>query len=134
MPEVVIEAGYLSIAGNDLSDHFMSISVPCQADTPESTDFGSGGWREYEGGLKNFTIAADYNQDYALLDAILWPLYGTKVAVEVRPDDAAVSANNPKWTGMGIFNGYNPLAGSVGEIVKDSLSIQGSGELTRAIV
>ena len=65
MAEVVVIAGYLSVAGNDLSEHFKSIAVSAEADTPESTDFGSDGWREYEGGLKGFTISADYNQDYA---------------------------------------------------------------------
>ena len=136
MAEVVITAGYLSVAGTDLSEHFKSISLPVEADTPESTDFGSGGWREYEGGLKAFTVSADYNQDYAAaaLDPVLWPLFGTKVAIEVRPDNAAVGVNNPKWTGMGVINSYMPLSGAVGEIVTGSLGVQGSGELTRAIV
>ena len=136
MAEVVIIAGYLSVAGNDLSEHFTSVSLPVEADTPESTDFGSGGWREYEGGLKNWTVSADYNQDYAAtkLDPVLWPLFGTKVAIEVRPDNAAVGANNPKWTGMGVINSYTPLSGAVGEVVSGSLGVQGSGVLARAIV
>ena len=136
MAEVVITAGYLSVAGNDLSEHFTSIAISAEADQPESTDFGSGGWREYEGGLKAFTISADYNQDFAAaaLDPVLWPLFGTKVALEARPDNAVVGADNPKWTGMGVINSYMPLSGSVGELVTGSLGVQGSGELTRAIV
>ena len=56
------------------------------------------------------------------------------MALEARPDNAVVGANNPKWTGMGVINSYMPLSGAVGEIVSGSLGVQGSGELTRAIV
>lgn len=137
MAERVITAGYLSVAANDLTGYMKSIELPVEVETVESTNFDSGGWREYEGGLKNWSISADFNQDYDdnAIDEVLWTIFtaSAKVAVEVRPDDAAVSANNPKWTGMGLVTGYPLVAGSVGALSEGTLAIQGSGELNRAI-
>ena len=133
MARMVLTAKYVNINGVDLSEWFTSTEIPCEADTQESTGFASGGWREYEGGLKNWSIAGEGNQDYAAggPDATLWPIFGDKVPILIRPENAARTATNPEWGGMGIINSYPPISGGVGDLNTFSLGVMGSGELTR---
>ena len=135
MARVVLTAEFISVNGVDLSEFFTGVEIPAEADTQESTGFASGGWREYEGGLKNWTLSGDYNQDYAAggPDASLFSLLGTKVPIVVRHDNAARSATNPEWGGMGVINSYMPIGGSVGDLNAGSLGVMGSGQLTRTV-
>ena len=66
------------------------------------------------------------------LDDLMWPLLGTNVALIIRPDSAAVGANNPQWTGNAIFMSYPPLGNSVGELATGSMTLEGNGPLVRA--
>ena len=133
MARVVLTAEFISVNGVDLSEFFTSIEIPGEADTQESTGFASGGWREFEAGLKSWTLSGEGNQDYAVggPDATLFPLFGTKVPFLVRHDNAARSPTNPELGGMGIINAYPPIMGAVGELAKFSLGVQGSAALTR---
>ena len=88
---------------------------------------------EYEGGLKNYDLSCDFNQDFAAgaLDATLWPLLGVKTAFEIRAVSSVRAVTNPSWVGMGILNAYPPLGNSVGELSTGTFTMQGSGELQR---
>ena len=88
------------------------------------------------GGLKDWSASLDFNQDFAdgALDDLMWPLLGTNVALIIRPDSAAVGANNPQWTGNAIFMSYPPLGNSVGELATGSMTMEGNGPLVRAVV
>ena len=134
MAEFVLKDPYISIDGNDVSDHFTSISLPVEAETMETTAFGDD-WRTRVGGLLDWTAALDFNQDFddGELDDLMWPLLGTSVALEVRPDSAAVGTNNPKFTGNAILMSYPPLGNSVGELATGSLTLEGNGPLARAV-
>ena len=133
MAEKVLTATFFSINGNVLSDHFTSIDVPVEVDLQESTAFG-GEYRTRMGGLKDWSTSADYNQDYdaGQLDAVLWPLLGTSVPLIVRADDDPRSASNPEWTGNVILSSYQPIQGSVGDLITGSLTLMGNGPLARA--
>ncbi len=133
MAEKVLTATFFSINGNVLSDHFTSIDVPVEVDLQEATAFGDE-WRTRIGGLKDWSATADYNQDYdaGQLDAVLWPLLGTSVPLVVRADDDPIGVTNPEWRGNVILSSYQPVQGSIGELVTGSISLMGNGPLARA--
>ena len=65
------------------------------------------------------------------LDATLWPLLGKAVTLVVRADEAVRSATNPEWGGSPILSSYQPINGAVGELSTGSITLMGSGPLTR---
>ena len=134
MAEFVLKDPFVSIAGNDLSDHFTSISLPAEAETMEATAFGDS-WRTRVGGLKDWSATLDFNQDFdaGQLDSILWPLLGTNLALVVRPESDPVGAGNPQWSGNAILTSYPPLGNSVGELATGSITLEANGPLTRAV-
>ena len=89
MAEFVLTDPFISLAGNDVSDHFTSVALPVEAETQEATAFGDE-WRTRLGGLKDWSATMDFNQDFEAgqIDALMWPLLGTSVAVVIRPDSA----------------------------------------------
>ena len=61
----VLTDPFISINGvHDLSSHFTSADVPETADAPESTAFGVTTHRRTAGGLKDWTVTLEYNQDF----------------------------------------------------------------------
>ena len=135
MAEFVLTDPFISIGGNDVSDHFTSVALPVEAETQEATAFGDE-WRTRLGGLKDWSASLDFNQDFAdgALDDLMWPLLGTNVALVIRPDAAAVGVNNPQFTGNAILMSYPPLGNSVGELATGSITLEGNGPLVRAVV
>lgn len=137
MSNIVLTNAYISIGGNVLSAYGNGLTIDYSVDTPDDTAFGDTTKSVMAGGLKDWSIKAEFNQDFGagLLDAILWPLVGTAVAFEVRPDAGAVSTSNPKYTGTGILGGYSPVSGKVGDKATISITIKPGGTtptLTRA--
>lgn len=133
MAEIVLIDPFISIDGVDVSDHFMSVALPAEAEAVEKTRFGNQ-WRGRAGGLKDWTATLGFNQDFdsGQIDSVLWPKLGTRVALQVRPDSAVMSANNPQYSGNGILTSYPPFGTSVGELVTGDITIVADGTLTRA--
>lgn len=123
----------VTINSVDLSDHVRSVTLNIEAEDLEDTAMGDT-FRSRIGGLKDWSIDIEFNQDFAAseVDATIFPLLGTVVAVEVRPTSAPVSATNPKFSGNVLVSEYNPLDGSVGDLATTSVSWPGAGALTRA--
>jgi hypothetical protein len=124
---------YVVINSVNLSDHVKAGTLAVEAAALDSTAMGDS-WIEQTGGLKSGTLTIEFIDDFAAsnVDATLWPLLGTVVTFEVRPDAGAVSATNPKYTGS-VFIGQHNLGGSVGELaMKSGLSFPTSGAVTRA--
>jgi hypothetical protein len=134
MPKMVLLAEYVSIAGNDLSTYTNKAELAVEVEDKDVTTYGSLGWKEVLGGLKSGTMALEFKQDFAAtkLDSIMWPLFGTVVAFEVRSDQAAVGTSNPKYTGTVLIKAWNPVTGSVGDEASVSVSYPTSGAVTRA--
>ena len=78
-------------------------------------------------------MTMDFNQDFAVggFDEIMEPFFGTKQALVVRPAMTALSTANPERRGMVIISGYPIIDGSVGDLLSGSLTLAGSGALTR---
>lgn len=134
MPKMVLLAQYVSINSNLLHDHTRKCELTTEVEEKDITTYASLGWKEVIGGLKSGELGCEFLQDFAAtqLDSIMWPLLGLVVPFEVRADQGAVSASNPKWTGSILINGWNPITGSVGDEATVSMGFPTSGAVTRA--
>lgn len=134
MAEFVLMDASVSINAVDLSDHVRSVTIDYSAETPESTAMGDT-VKERLGGLLDWKVDIEFNQDFAALkvDATLFPLVGVSTALIIKPDSGAISATNPAFTGNGILNSYNPVAGKVGDVATTKATFMGTGVLTRDV-
>jgi len=123
---------FLSLNATTLSDHVKSAVLTVEADQLDSTAMGDS-WKEITGGLKGGQLVVTFNDDFAggSVDATLWPLLGTSVAFEVRPDAGVASATNPKYTGQ-VFIGQHSIGNGVGELASKQLTFPTNGAVTRA--
>lgn len=132
MAVVALLSEFVSINAVNLSDHVRAATLAVEASALDSTAMGDD-WTEVTGGLKSGTLTIEFLDDFAAsnVDATLWPTFGTVVAFEVRIDDAAVSATNPKYTGS-VFIQQHSVGGSLNEMAMKSLTLPTSGAVTRA--
>lgn len=123
---------YVSLNSTDLSDRVKAATLTLDAAQLDPTAMGDG-WTKVVGGLKSGQLAIEFVDDFAAgeLDATLWPLFGTVVTFEVRPDAGAVSTSNPKYTGS-VFIAQHIVGGQLGELAGKSLTFPTSGTVARA--
>lgn len=123
---------FLLLNAVDLSNHLKSAVLTVDVDSLDSTVMGPG-WKAVTGGLKGGKLAVEFLDDYAAasVDVTLWPLLGTVVTFEVRPDAGSRSTTNPAYTGSVLIGG-NVIGGKVGELAGKSLTFDTSGAVTRA--
>lgn len=130
----VLTAEKVMIAGNDLKAFCSKAEVTISAEIKDVTNYGSGGWKEELGGLKQAKIAFEFYNDFDSatgLDFLMWPLLGTVVTFEVAGTQAARSASNPSYTGSMLISDWNPITGKVGDVDTSSVTYQSSGVVTR---
>lgn len=130
-PTVLMNA-YISINSNVISDHGNKLEFPVTVEDKETTTFGQT-YKTRVGGLKEGSLKISLYGDFsaANLDSILWPLLGTLVPFEIRPDAGTVTTANPKYTGTILINNLNPIMGSVGDVDSMDLEFPTSGTVTR---
>jgi transcriptional regulator of NAD metabolism len=58
---------------------------------------------------------------------------GTSVAMQIRPVNAAVSANNPKYTFNAVITEWQSVSGELGSLSTVSVSWPISGNITKSI-
>lgn len=123
---------YLVVNAVNLSDHMKQATLTVDAAQLDPTAMGDG-WVRVAGGLKSGQLQVEWLDDFAAssVDATLWPLLGTVVPFEVRPDAGAVGVGNPKYTGS-IFIGQHMFGGSIGELPMKSPTYPTSGAIARA--
>lgn len=134
MAKFVLTDAFVSLGGNDLSDHVKSVTINYSADMQDDTAMGATAHARI-GGLKDWSLDVEFHQDFAAsnLDSILFPLVGTSVAVIVRPvKSTVVGTGNPNYTGNAMLESYKPLGGSVGDLATTTISMPGNGALSRA--
>jgi hypothetical protein len=123
---------FLSVNAVNLSDHMRQAALAVEATTLDASAMGDG-WVKNIYGLKSGSIAVEWNDDFVAgsVDATLWPLLGTNVAFELRPDGGVVSVSNPKYTGLvGIAS--VSIGGSLNEVARRNQTWPTSGAITRA--
>lgn len=133
MAKFVLTAEKVLIAGNDLSTYCSKAEITISAEIKDTTNYGSGGWKEELGGLRQAKLSLEFYNDFAttLLDSIMFPLLGTVVTFEVAGTQAARGVSNPSYIGSLLVSDWNPLTGKVGDVDTSSVSYQSSGIVTR---
>lgn len=123
---------YVAINSVDMSDHVKGATLTLDSAQLDPTAMGDG-WTKARGGLKSGGLQIEFLDDFAAAetDVTLFPLFGTVVAFEVRPDAGAVSATNPKYTGE-VFIGQHVVGGNVGELATKGVTYPTSGPVSRA--
>ena len=109
-------------AGNsDVTSNIKSWSLDYTADALETTDFASGGVREYIGGLKGWSGTFETN-----LDATdVMPKPGTKTRL------ALTASASRTFTGLAVLTGLGFAVGAA-DLNSLTVSFQGSSDLTIA--
>jgi hypothetical protein len=134
MATICFNDGFFSVTGTDLSDHVKAVTINYEAEAQDDTAMGDD-TRSNKGGLKSWSMDVEFHQDYAAaqVDATVFPLVGTTVVVDARPvATGGRSATNPSFTGTGMIQSYNPISGSVGDLMGTSISVVSAGTLSRA--
>lgn len=133
MAEHVFTNAHVSLGGVDLSDHVRQVTLRYSGE-PQDITAMSATARARLGGLLDWSLDVEFNQDYAAgeVDATLFSLVSTSVAVVLRPDAGVIGPTNPEFTGNAILENYQPLGGTVGDPHVSPVTFVGNGALARA--
>ena len=123
----------VTINGTPFSTSLAAVTLDITAEEQETTAFGDG-YRTRIGGLKDGSITLDFHQDFGAgaIDALLFPLLGSTVAVKIAPTSGTVTATNPEYQFTALVTQYQPFAGAVGDLATLSVTWPVTGEVTRA--
>lgn len=133
MASFVSTNAHASIGGVDLSAHCVRAELVYEGEVQDDTAHGDS-TRSNVGGLLSWTMDFEFLQNYATggVDPTIYSLVNTTTTCAVRASATAVGATNPTFTGLGLISNYQPMAGSVGEMAKASVSVLSAGDLSRA--
>ena len=122
----------ITVGTTNLSSTINSVTLDITTDEVETTAFGST-YRTRIGGLKDASVSLDFMQDFAAgsVDALLFPLMGSTVAIKIAPTSGTVTATNPEYRFDALVTQYQPFAGSIGDIASLSVSWPVTGEVVR---
>jgi hypothetical protein len=122
----------VTVGTHILSTSVASVTLDITTDEVETTAFGST-YRTRIGGLKDASVSLDFHQDFGAgaIDAILFPLMGSTVAVKIAPTSGTVTATNPEYRFDALVTQYQPFAGAVGDLATLSITWPVSGEVVR---
>ncbi len=132
--------GYIGVNNVNLSDHARDITLDTSVVELVNDTHGDTVEKKIVG-LENWTITAIFLQDFAAskVDATLNPLYGlsattTPFQLEVGADSVnAVSATNPRYSGMAILANYKILSGAHGVNLEATATFRPASNLTRRV-
>lgn len=116
--------------------HVRSVTLDYNAEMLDITEMGSGATRLNASGMLTWTASVNVLQDYAggSIDALLFPLLGgVKFYIQIKPANAARSADNPEYWGYCVLETYQPFTGAVGDAQEVSASFQAAGALARNV-
>jgi hypothetical protein len=123
----------ITIGTTVISDDIASVTLDITSDEVETTAFGST-YRSRIGGLKDASVSLDFHQDFGAgsVDALLFPLLGSTVAVKIAPTSGTITATNPQYEFVALCTQYQPFAGAVGDLATLSVTWPVTGDVTRA--
>jgi len=133
MPKFYAQDYKITVGTANLSTSLASVTLDITADEVETTAFGSS-YRTRIGGLKDASVSLDFHQDFGAgaVDALLFPLLGSTVAVKIVPTSGTITASNPEYSMDCLVTQYQPFAGAVGDLATLSVTWPVSGAVTRA--
>jgi len=135
MATFVYNDAYVSIAGVDLSDHVRSLTLDAGQTMLDDTAMGDA-FASNAAGLATWSVTIELLQDFAAskVDATLQGELGigNTTALIFNPAGSTTATANPKYSGTGILESYNPLSGSVGDQAMCTATFQSASALARA--
>lgn len=134
MAVIVLTDVAVTLNAVNMSPFTTSATLSITVDEKETTVFGGGGYKSRIGGLKDWKLDMELNDDFAAaaVDATIWPLLGTVTAVTIKATSAANAVTNPQYSGSVLVAQYTPIDGKVGDLGNTKVSWNGSGTLARA--
>jgi len=127
--------GVVTLAAVDLSDHLKSASLEIAANVRDASSIADD-WDVNVGGRKKFKLNLEFMDDFASakVDATLQTAFfaGTSVAFTFKPTSGAISATNPEYQGS-VLPEALPVGGGAGELLMKSVSLTGTGAITRDV-
>jgi hypothetical protein len=130
---IVVTNAIVTIGAVDLSSHITKVTLSTSVNELETTTFGNTAKRRVAG-LKDSTVAIDFNQDFAAstVEATLYPLVGSTAQIVVKPNGSTASATNPSYTFNALITEWMPLDAQVGELATASVTFPVDGTITKA--
>lgn len=130
---IVVTNAQVSIGGVDLSSHITKVTLSTSVNELETTTFGNTAKRRVAG-LKDSTVAIDFNQDFAsaTVEQTLYGLVGSTTQIVVKPNGTTASATNPSYTFNALITEWMPLDAQVGELATASVTFPVDGLITKA--
>ncbi len=126
----------------DLSNRTMKVGLTRDGDEHDDTVMGMTAHSRVIG-LEKWSFKMDVIQSFSTTDqgentnSIFRELYNLrssaqqKFLVNIRKTNGtARSASNPEWEGLCVLKNYDPLNGAVGDLLKTSIELLGSGNLS----
>lgn len=134
MAAEILTNAKIQIDTYDLGNLCTSCEITYEAETRETTGFGDGA-RTYAIGFKNWTVTLNSFDDFSdnALNELLFGWVGTTQAFKARKADTTIGATNPEFQGNVLITSARVFNASVGEVAGGSITLQGTGTLTRAV-
>lgn len=123
------QAGLVKI-GTDIVGSVTGFSLDTTGDVIESSNLGSTA-RSYMAGRTSFTASVDANFDEADTSGQLALTVGSTVALKLYPEGA--DSGDYYWSGSAIVTGESHSV-TLDDLIKSSMTLQGTGVLTRTTV
>ena len=139
MARIVLTNVAVIVGGVDLSNHVASVTLSTTYDVLETTAFAGGNVpaaaKTRIAGLADNSVTLEFHQDFAAasVEATIYPLLGTEVAVTVAPTTGAIAADNPEYQFNALISEWTPLNGAVGELATASVTWPVSGAITKDV-
>ncbi len=132
---VVLDDPTITVGGQTVSDQIKSISFPMSAVMNDASSFDSGGWEESRPGLRSFgvTLEAMNSEGTNEITTLVWTAWstGATIAFTGKADGASQAADNPLYSGTMYVESFEPISGAVGDNNETSISLKGTGAVTR---
>jgi predicted secreted protein len=137
MAKQIIQNPSITLNGTAMHANISQVTINLTAEDVDQTNFGSLGWKERTGGLKDGSISFEFQNDYAAaaLDSQMFPLLGTSIPFVIQPaSTATASSSNPKYSGTLVVTEYSPADAAVGDLATFSVTYPTVGVVTRGTV
>ena len=138
MAKIVLTNAYVSLASVDISSFTHSVTISTTYETIDTTKVGDSD-RSVIAGIATNSITLDLMQDFARsqLEQLIYPTnatkkLGTSVAMEVRPQNASVSATNPSYTFNAVITSWSSLNAAVGALSTVQVTWPISGAISKS--
>lgn len=139
MKNAVIEVG--STTGTNwvpLSQRAKSVRIRVTIPTKDTTCFQDA-WESAATGIPSWTATVTFVQDYAAtgtvnsVENVLEEMAASSAAstIRFRSDSSATGVLNPSYSGTAWLTDYEPISGSLGDVLGTTATFKGTGALNK---